>query len=102
MGTAAEKAQKRVKEIEEMLKQAKARAQRIEATVKAKESKTARAERERKKYLVGALVLESMEKDASINQRMLEKLDKFLTRPNERVLFGLSEKSELSDLMKAA
>ena len=102
MGISAEKAQKRVKEIEEMLKQAKARAQRIEATVKAKESKTARAERERKKYLVGALVLESMEKDASINQRMLEKLDKFLTRPNERTLFGLSEKSEPSDLMKAA
>ncbi|MBK4739365.1 mobilization protein [Noviherbaspirillum pedocola] len=102
MGTAADKAQKRVKEIEEMLKQAKARAQRIEAATKAKESKTARAERERKKYLVGALVLESMEKDASINQRMLEKLDKFLTRPTERALFGLSEKSEPSDLMKAA
>lgn len=89
MATAAEKALQRVKEIEGLLKQAKVRAQKFEATAKAKESKTARAQRERKKYLVGALVLETMEKDGSINQRMIEKLDHFLTRPNERALFEL-------------
>jgi Fe2+ transport system protein B len=90
MATAAEKALQRVKEIEGLLKQARVRAQKIEATAKAKESKTTRAQRERKKYLVGALVLETMEKDGSINQRMIEKLDRFLTRPSERALFDLN------------
>ena len=46
----------------------------------------------RRKILVGAYYIEQMEKDEALNEKILAKLDGFLTRPLDRRLFDLSEK----------
>ncbi len=102
MATAAEKAAQRVKEIEEQLKQAKLKAQKAAAAAKSKENKTARQQNERKKYLVGALVQEMMGKDEGYNQQMIRRLNTFLTRSNDRELFGLPTLAETQEQPAAA
>ncbi len=72
------------------LAQLKAHKQKIEARLRAKEQGMARKEDTRKKVLAGALLLELMAKDPELHKQMLGKLSSFLTRPNDRVLFGLS------------
>lgn len=88
MTTAVEKAKARVLAIEEQLKQAKAKAQKAEARVKSTEIKESRKQVERKKYLVGAMMLDEMGKNEQTNTAILQRLNKFLTRPAERELFG--------------
>lgn len=91
MATPIEKAQQRVKDLEEKLKHAKALKQKAEARIKAAESKKKRADDTRRKILVGAMMLEHMDKNEATKTSVMGKLDAFLTRPDDRTLFGLPE-----------
>jgi hypothetical protein len=53
-----------------------------------------RASDTRRKILAGALVLEMMEKDEDTKNRFLARLDKYLTRADDRELFGLQIKEK--------
>lgn len=89
MATTIEKAEQRVKDLEEKLKQAKALKQKAEARVRAADAKQKRADDTRRKVLVGAYLLQQMSADPSINASVLKGLQGFLTRPDERAQFGL-------------
>lgn len=84
-----EKAQKRVKNLEEKLKQAKALKQKAEARVKAAESKQKRAADTRRKILVGAAILAKVERGEWPKDKMLEMMNQQLTRADDRLLFDL-------------
>ena len=53
-----------------------------------------RAEDNRRKILVGAMVLKSMDGNESIRSQWIAKLDAYLTRDDDRALFGLPPKPE--------
>jgi large subunit ribosomal protein L7/L12 len=89
-----EKAQQRVKDLEEKLKQAKALKQKAEARIKATESKKKRAEETRRKILVGAMMLDHMTKNETTKTSVMSKLDVFLTRADDRALFDLPASTE--------
>ena len=89
MSNPIDKAQQRIDELQEKLKQAKALKTKIEARKKAADSKKKRAEDTRRKILVGALALEMMDQDQYAKTRIMARLDKFLTRADDRALFGL-------------
>lgn len=84
----------RISKLEEKLKQEKAKKQKIEARKKAAEAKMNRAQDTRRKILAGALVLEMMEQDEQAKARFMARLDGFLTRQDDRALFGLYPKGE--------
>ena len=77
-----EQAKQRVKQLEARKKQIEAR--KLHLLIKGK-----RSDDTRRKILAGALVLDMMEKDEATKQRFLERLDKYLKRPEDRKLFGL-------------
>lgn len=79
----------RIKAQEEKLKQLKALKQKQEAQKRAAEAKRNRTADTRRKVLVGAMMLEHMDKNEATKTSVMGKLDAFLTRPDERALFGL-------------
>lgn len=83
----------KIKAQEEKLKQLKSIKQRIEASRRAAAAKVTRQQETRRKILVGAMVLEMMEKDDGNRQRFMQRLDSYLTRADDRALFGLPEKA---------
>lgn len=85
-----EKAQQRVKDLEEKLKQAKALKQKVEARAKAAENKQKRAADTRRKILVGAAILAKVERGEWPKDKMLEMMGQQLTRPDDRALFDLA------------
>lgn len=85
-----EKAQQRVKDLEEKLKQAKALKQKVEARRKAAENKQKRAADTRKKILVGAAILAKVERGEWPKDKMLEMMSQQLTRDDDRALFDLA------------
>lgn len=85
-----EKAQQRVKDLEEKLKQAKALKQKAEARVKAAESKQKRAADTRRKILIGAAILAKVERGEWPKDKMLEMMGQQLTRDDDRALFDLA------------
>ena len=93
----------KIKALEEKLKQAKAQKAKIEARKKAIEAKVQRSQDTRRKVLAGAMVLEMMERDEATRQRFMERLDKYLTRADDRALFDLqvtpteSQKREIAE-----
>lgn len=87
--TPIEKAQQRVKDLEEKLKQAKALKQKAEARVKATETKQNRANDTRKKILVGAAILAKVERGEWPKEKLLDMMGQQLTRPDDRILFEL-------------
>ena len=58
------------------------------ASVVAKIKAKAKKEDTRKKILVGAYFLEKAEKEGSMDE-LIKKMDNFLTRKNDRLLFNL-------------
>lgn len=84
----------RISTLQEKLKQAKAQKQKIEARKRAIESKKKRADDTRRKILAGALLLETIEKNQEEKKRVMKMLDDFLTRKDDRELFGLPTKTE--------
>lgn len=92
MATSIEKAQQRVKDLEDKLKQAKALKQKAEARVKTAEAKQKRADDTRRKILVGAAILAKVERGEWPKDKMLEMMAQQLTRDDDRMLFGLKAK----------
>ena len=78
---------KRLEHLWENQKQIEARIQEI----KAQESTEKRKEDTRKKILLGAMVMHLIETGYWPKDEIYEQLDKFLDKPIERQLFGLSE-----------
>ena len=85
-----EKAQQRVKDLEEKLKQAKALKQKVEARAKAAENKQKRAADTRRKILVGAAILAKVERGEWPKDKMLEMMGQQLIRDDDRILFDLA------------
>lgn len=90
MQTNLEKAQQRVNDLEEKLKQAKALKQKAEARIKTAETKQKRADDTRRKILVGAAILAKVERGEWPKDKMLEMMSQQLTRADDRNLFDLS------------
>ena len=81
--------EEKIKAQEEKLKQLKALKQKKESRAKAAEVKKERADDTRRKILIGAMYLERFKSDAEAKAKMLNQLDRFLTRPADRALFDL-------------
>lgn len=89
MTTNIEKAQQRVKDLEEKLKQAKALKQKAEARIKTAEAKQKRADNTRRKILVGAAILTKVERGEWPKDKMIEMMNQQLIRADDRKLFEL-------------
>lgn len=79
----------RIAELEAKLKQAKAKKAQIESRKRTAEAKKKRAEDTRRKILVGATILAKVEQGEWPESRLLELMEKSLTRADDRALFGL-------------
>ena len=75
----------RIIELEEQRARINAQIQRV----KAREQKRTSRDDTRRKVLVGALILGRVESDLMSNEQLMADLDPFLTRDNDRALFGL-------------
>ncbi len=80
----------RIKTLEERLKQAKVQKQQRDARTRAAETKKKRAADTRRKVLAGALILDLCDQNPDTREQFLAKLDAFLTRDDDRALFGLT------------
>lgn len=79
----------RQREIDRKAREEKARIAKMKRREQAKIRSQKRKDETRRKILVGAMYLERFEDDPSSYQRMLDGLKKFLTRDQDRELFGL-------------
>jgi chromosome segregation ATPase len=86
----------RIATLQERLQQLKAQQQRIAARQKSIESQRQRKEDTRRKILVGATVLARIEQGRIPEAELRAWLDEALTRPDDRALFGLPERSRSS------
>lgn len=77
--------QKKIAQLEALKEKQEAR--KLNALIKGK-----RSDDTRRKILAGAMVLEKADKDEAARQRLMDGLDKYLTRDDDRALFGLSKK----------
>jgi hypothetical protein len=84
------KLEERLQQAEKKLAELKALKARNDAKMKAEAGKEKRRLDNKKKILLGAYLLDRMERDAKSSQKVLEGLDGFLTRPADRAVFGLS------------
>lgn len=82
-------AEQRAKDAAKQLQQLKAKREEIEAKKLTKMLKGERSDDTRRKILAGALTLELMDSDEATRQRFMARLDKYLTRKDDRALFGL-------------
>ncbi len=71
------------------VKQLKAKKELIEARKVHALIKGKRSDDTRRKILAGAMVLEVSSRDEEARLRFMERMDKFLVRPDDRALFGL-------------
>ena len=85
----------KIKVLEEKLRQEKAKKQKIEARKKHLESKAQRAADTRKKILIGALILERMEKNEETKTKLIGQLDQYLIRADDRELFGFADAKQV-------
>ena len=81
----------KLKKLQQKKDQIDARIKLIEAREKAK----AKKEDTRRKILIGAMIMEQMEKSEEARKKILVNLNGFLTRPLDRGLFGLGEKKQI-------
>ncbi len=82
-----------IQRLQEKLKQAKARKQKMEARKRANETKKLRAQDTRRKILAGAVMLTRAANDEQVNALLRSALDEALTRPDDRALFGMEIKA---------
>lgn len=80
----------KIRALETKLKQEKAKKQKMEAARRAAETKVLRAQDTRKKILLGAFMLDRMGKNPEYAAKAVESLDGFLTRDDDRAMFGLA------------
>lgn len=81
------------KRLEQLLKKKEQIENRIQQ-IKSKENEKKRKEETRKKILLGAWVMHQVEQGYLEKKKVLEGLDKFLTKPIDRQLFGLKVEAE--------
>ena len=79
----------RIAELEQKLRQLKAREQAVEARRRTLESRRSRKADTRRKILVGAIVLARVERGEIADAELRRWLDGALTRDDDRALFGL-------------
>lgn len=79
----------RMAELETKRKQLFARRQKLESRENEKLGREMRKEDTRRKILLGALALEEMKENPVERDRILKRLDSFLSRPDDRALFKL-------------
>ncbi len=61
--------------------------------LKAKEASQQRKDDTRRKILVGSYILDKNQKSGTM-EKIIQELDKFLSKPNDRALFGLTPREE--------
>ncbi len=86
----------RISTLEAKLKQAKAQRQKIEARKRAAESRKSRSEDTKRKVLIGAFVLEQLDRGglgAALFTCEGKRFADWLTRDADRAVFGLSEQT---------
>lgn len=84
----------RIASLEAKLKQEKAKKQQIEARKRAAEAQSKRRDDTRRKILIGSAILAKVEAGTWSEQQLHDLLAGFLTRPDDRVLFGLVETAD--------
>lgn len=85
-------AERKAAEATKRVRQLKAAQEMAEARKLVSITKGQRSEDTRRKVLVGAMVLGQMEANAELGKQMTGALDSYLTRPDDRALFGLPAK----------
>lgn len=90
MSVALEKIEATIQAHRKKLEQLKAKKIAIESRQKIRQKQGERKQDTRRKILIGALILEKMEKDEELKQKVTKELDQFLTRKTDRELFALS------------
>ena len=91
----------RITKLEAKLKQEKARKQQIEARQRSAELKRKRSDETRRKILVGAIILNKVERGEWPEDKLRAMLDSALIRADDRALFGLTA-SALPDVLSAS
>lgn len=91
---AAQALEAREAKLREQLAQVRAKKAQLEARKVQKLIKGQRADDTRRKILVGAMYLERMDRDADAKAKITAQLDNFLTRDDDRALFGLAPKPQ--------
>lgn len=86
--------EQRIESLEKKLKQAKAEKQRKEARIKAQDRKRSREQDTRRKILVGAVYLAIADSDDAALKALTDRMDKALTRDDDRALFDLPPRPE--------
>lgn len=87
-----------IQQLEEKLKQAKAKKAQLDARRRVVETRKKRQDDTRRKVLVGALVLAEMERGGHIKPIIDRLIDDGLTKERDRALFGLPAKVDHADL----
>ena len=82
----------RIEAAKNRLKQLQVQKAALEARKRAAEARRERAEDTRRKILLGAAILAKVQRGEWPESRMLDLLDRELTRSEDRALFGLPEK----------
>lgn len=85
----ARRIDERVEQAAKKLAELKAAQAKADAREKAKAGKERRKLDNKKKILLGAYMLDRMEREEGFQARVMPRLDKFLVRPAERAIFGL-------------
>ena len=93
---ATKKTEERLKAAEDRLKKLKAKHAREKARARTVQSRTARREETRRKFLVGAVVLARVEKGLLEESVLRAWMDGALERAEDQALFGLNGKSAAS------
>lgn len=87
---------KQIEEMEAKLKlakeQLKAKEAKIAARKRTAESKVARKLETRKRVLLGAMTLDLMKRNPESSENIMKRMDEFLSRDDERAIFGLAPK----------
>lgn len=81
--------EEKIKALETKLKQEKAKKQKIESMKRVAEAKAQRSKDTRKKILLGAFLMERMEKSQEYVDKVMPGLGQFLKRDDDRALFNL-------------
>ena len=87
------KLDERISAMEQRLKQLKARQQRAEARKRTLDSQKKRRIDNRRKILVGAIILAQVERGEMSERELRELLDRWLERDDDRALFELPPKT---------
>lgn len=82
----------RIEAAKTRLKQLQVQKTLLEARKRTAEAKRKRADDTRRKILLGATILAKVQRGEWPESKMLDLLDRELTRPEDRALFGLPEK----------